>query len=56
MSTLSSRAATATHGPGMRFHHLRPPASQYSPDMSKHYALGDDPTLKKLNLDYAEDL
>jgi hypothetical protein len=34
----------------------RPEASAYSPDLSKHYALGDDPSLKKINLDYAEDL
>jgi betaine-homocysteine S-methyltransferase len=34
----------------------RPPASAYSPDMSKHYALGDDPTLKRINQDYVEDL
>lgn len=30
----------------------RPPASAYSPDMSKHYALGDDPSLLALNLEY----
>jgi betaine-homocysteine S-methyltransferase len=34
----------------------RPPASAYSPDMSKHYALGSDSTLKRVNLDYAGDL
>jgi betaine-homocysteine S-methyltransferase len=27
----------------------RPPASQYSPDMSKHYALGTHPRLKPMN-------
>lgn len=46
-------------------HHLRamaeaigqtPAASQYSPDMSKHYALGDDAQLKTHNTDYAGDL
>ncbi len=30
----------------------RPPASKYSPDMSKHYALGDDPSLKQENRDF----
>jgi betaine-homocysteine S-methyltransferase len=34
----------------------RPPASAYSPDMSKHYALGSDPSLKRVNLDYREEL
>jgi betaine-homocysteine S-methyltransferase len=43
-------------------HHIRgvaealgrkPPASRYSPDMSKHAFLGSDPTLKKDNRDYA---
>jgi betaine-homocysteine S-methyltransferase len=46
-------------------HHIRavaealgrkPPASRYSPDMSKHAFLGTDPTLKKNNRDYAERL
>jgi methionine synthase I (cobalamin-dependent) len=46
-------------------HHIRsvaealgrkPPASRYSPDMSKHAFLGSDPTLKKDNRDYAERL
>lgn len=46
-------------------HHIRsvaealgrtPPASRYSPDMSKHAFLGSDPTLKKANRDYAERL
>jgi betaine-homocysteine S-methyltransferase len=46
-------------------HHIRavaealgrkPPASRYSPDMSKHAFLGTDPTLKKDNRDYAERL
>jgi betaine-homocysteine S-methyltransferase len=46
-------------------HHIRavaealgrkPPASRYSPDMSKHAFLGSDPTLKKNNRDYAERL
>lgn len=34
----------------------RPPASQYSPDMSKHYALGTDPSLKGFNRDYIDKL
>lgn len=34
----------------------RPPASRFSPDMSKHYAYGADPKLKKENLEYAKDL
>ncbi|HIG48441.1 MAG TPA: homocysteine S-methyltransferase family protein [candidate division Zixibacteria bacterium] len=34
----------------------RTPASQYSPDMSKHYALGSDPTLKKMNQQFVEKL
>ncbi len=46
-------------------HHIRsmaealghhPAASQYSPDMSKHYAFGNDLTLKPLNRSYAETL
>ncbi len=44
-------------------HHIRamaealgknPPASRYSPDMSKHYALGDDEKLVKENIDFAK--
>lgn len=44
-------------------HHIRsitealgrkPEASKYSPDMSKHYALGNDPKLKKVNQEYAK--
>jgi betaine-homocysteine S-methyltransferase len=34
----------------------RPEASRYSPDMSKHYALGTDPRLKPHNRDYASKL
>ncbi len=34
----------------------RPLASQYSPDMTKHYAFGNDPALKSLNRTYAETL
>ena len=46
-------------------HHIRamaealgknPPASRYTADMSKHYALGNDPSLVKENLEYAEKL
>lgn len=46
-------------------HHIRsiaeelermPPASKYSPDMSKHYALGMDPRLKQHNRDFAKKL
>ncbi|MDQ3044627.1 MAG: homocysteine S-methyltransferase family protein [Chloroflexota bacterium] len=46
-------------------HHIRamaealgrtPPASRFSPDMSKHAFLGADPPLKKENLEYARDL
>ncbi|MDQ6849812.1 MAG: homocysteine S-methyltransferase family protein [Actinomycetota bacterium] len=46
-------------------HHIRsmaealgrtPPASRYSPDMSKHAYLGTDATLKAENLDYASEL
>lgn len=46
-------------------HHVRamaeelgrtPPASKYSPDMSKHYALGTDPSLKKQNRDFVPNL
>ena len=45
-------------------HHIRamaealgknPPASRYSPDMSKHYALGSDDKLLKENLDFAKE-
>ncbi|MFQ5937969.1 MAG: homocysteine S-methyltransferase family protein, partial [Acidiferrobacterales bacterium] len=34
----------------------RPPASEYSPDMSKHYALGIDENLKHYNMGYADKL
>ena len=46
-------------------HHIRsmaealgrtPPASRYSPDMSKHAFLGTDPTLKQQNRAYASEL
>lgn len=46
-------------------HHIRamaealgktPPASRYSADMSKHYALGNDPGLVKENTDFAKEL
>ena len=46
-------------------HHIRsmaealgrtPPASRYSPDMSKHAFLGTDPSLKSENREYARDL
>jgi betaine-homocysteine S-methyltransferase len=33
-----------------------PPASRYSPDMSKHYALGTDARLKAHNKEFARDL
>jgi betaine-homocysteine S-methyltransferase len=34
----------------------RPPASRFSPDMSKHYALGSDPRLKQENRAFAKNL
>jgi betaine-homocysteine S-methyltransferase len=34
----------------------RPPASRFSPDMSKHYAYGNDPRLKQENRAYASSL
>ena len=46
-------------------HHIRamaealgkqPPASRYSPDMSKHYALGSDQSLRKDNMDFAQEM
>ena len=46
-------------------HHIRamaealgktPPASRYSADMSKHYALGNDPKLVKENMEFADEL
>jgi betaine-homocysteine S-methyltransferase len=46
-------------------HHIRsmaealgrlPPASRYSPDLSRHYALGTDPRLKRQNREFARDL
>lgn len=46
-------------------HHIRsmaealgktPPAGKYSPDMSKHYALGTDDRLKSYNINFAKDL
>jgi betaine-homocysteine S-methyltransferase len=33
-----------------------PPASTYSPDMSKHAYFGDDPSLKDANLEFAAEL
>ena len=33
-----------------------PPASRYSVDMSKHAFFGTDPTLKRDNLEFANDL
>jgi betaine-homocysteine S-methyltransferase len=33
-----------------------PPASAYSPDMSKHAYFGDDPSLKNANLEFAAEL
>jgi betaine-homocysteine S-methyltransferase len=46
-------------------HHIRsmaqalgrkPPASRYSPDMSKHAFLGTDPTLQRQNIEYSSEL
>ena len=34
----------------------RPPASQYSPDMSKHHALGNDARLRRENMEYGKHL
>ena len=34
----------------------RPPASRYSPDMSKHAYLGSDPSLQEENLAFAKRL
>jgi betaine-homocysteine S-methyltransferase len=34
----------------------RPPASRYSPDMSRHAFLGSDPSLKAVNRDFAGEL
>jgi betaine-homocysteine S-methyltransferase len=34
----------------------KPPASRYSPDMSKHYALGNDARLRQDQRAYATDL
>ena len=34
----------------------KPPASRYSPDMSKHAFFGTDPTLKAANREYAKEL
>lgn len=34
----------------------RPPASRFSPDMTKHYAMGTDPTLKAANQAYVRNL
>ncbi len=34
----------------------RPPASQYSPDMSKHYALGNDPRLRQADREFVAKL
>ena len=34
----------------------RPPASRFSADMSKHYAFGTDPSLKRENLEFARNL
>ncbi|MDE0064172.1 MAG: homocysteine S-methyltransferase family protein [Gammaproteobacteria bacterium] len=46
-------------------HHIRamaealgknPPASRFSPDMSKHYALGSDASLRQENLEFAREM
>jgi betaine-homocysteine S-methyltransferase len=61
------RSASATWGcaAGPGPHHIRlvaealgrtPPASRYSPDMSRHAFLGTTPGLKQRNLDYATKL
>ena len=45
--------------PGVAFHHRlgrQPPASRYSPDMSKHYSLGTDSRLKGHNQAFAKHL
>jgi betaine-homocysteine S-methyltransferase len=34
----------------------RPPSSRFSPDMSKHYAYGNDPRLRQENREYAKNL
>jgi betaine-homocysteine S-methyltransferase len=34
----------------------KPPASRYSPDMSKHAYFGDDPSLPEANREFAERL
>ena len=34
----------------------RPPASRFSADMSKHFALGTDPSLKRENREFAKNL
>lgn len=34
----------------------RPPASRFSPDMTKHYAMGNDPRLKRANQAYVPNL
>jgi betaine-homocysteine S-methyltransferase len=34
----------------------RPPASRYSPDLSKHYSLGSDERLKEYNVGYVDGL
>ena len=34
----------------------RPPASRYSPDMSKHAYYGTDPLLKQVSVDFADQL
>jgi len=33
----------------------KPPASQFSPDLSKHFALGTHPSLKTINTDFKFD-
>jgi betaine-homocysteine S-methyltransferase len=34
----------------------KPPASRYSPDMSKHYAFGTDSRLRKENQSFAKNM
>ena len=62
---LKSPRRVIIDGRGFNAHHIRamaealgknPPASRYTADMSKHYALGNDARLVKENMDFAEKL
>ena len=55
-SACAAAPRRTTSGRWRRRWAARPPASRYSPDMSKHAYLGSDPSLQEANLAFAERL